>query len=178
MNRLVLVRPSYEYQKQIVETMEEWSEYNATHDTNRSPGAIFYSDWHNFDEYLRHFDQQEHHPKEGHVPSTTYFALDKERNIMVGAISIRHYLNEDLRNGGGHIGDEIRPSERRKGYATEMISLALTMCRKLKIEKVMMSCNDYNIGSRKSIIKNGGVYEKTVLDDGENLEIYWIDLSK
>ena len=97
---------------------------------------------------------------------------------MVGAISIRHYLNEKLRNSGGHIGDGIRPSERRKGYATEMIALALIKCREMGIDRVMMSCNDDNIGSRKSIISNGGVLERTVQDDDEVLEIYWIDSEK
>ena len=66
-----------------------------------------------------------------HVPSTTYFALDLDRNIFVGAINIRHYLNEKLLKDGGHIGDGVRPSERRKGYATEMIRLALPICKEL-----------------------------------------------
>ena len=60
---------------------------------------------------------------------------------------------------GGHIGDGIRPSERRKGYATAMIGLALEECRKLGINKVLMTCDKTNIGSAKSIMNNGGVLE-------------------
>ena len=54
-----------------------------------------------------------------------FSVLDLDRNIFVGAVNIRHYLNENLCKSGGYIGDGIRPSERRKGYATAMIGLAL-----------------------------------------------------
>ena len=70
---------------------------------------------------------------------------------------IRHKLNESLLKNGGHIGDGVRPSERRKGYATEMIRLALEECKKIGIDRVLMVCYKDNIGSRKSIINNGGV---------------------
>ncbi len=84
------------------------------------------------------------------------FCLDKDRNIFVGAVNIRHVLNDALLRGSGHIGDGIRPSERRKGYATAMIALALEECKKLGIKKVLMTCDKNNIGSAKSIINNGG----------------------
>ena len=58
-----------------------------------------------------------------------------------------------------------------------MIGLALDKCKEYGIDKVLISCNEDNIGSKKSIIKNGGVYERTVLDNGKNLELYWIDLN-
>ena len=75
---------------------------------------------------------------------------------MVGAVNIRHKLNEYLLQYGGHIGDGIRPGERGKGYATRMIGLALEECKKLGIRKVLMVCDKENIGSAKSILKNGG----------------------
>lgn len=62
----------------------------------------------------------------GWVPDTTLFCLDKDRNIFVGAVNIRRYLNDELLRTGGHTGDGIRPGERGKGYATVMIALALT----------------------------------------------------
>lgn len=79
-----------------------------------------------------------------HVCTTTFFCLDEERNIFVGAASIRHTLNEGLLATGGHIGDGVRPSERRKGVATAMIGLALEECRKLGIEKVLICCDKNN----------------------------------
>lgn len=70
----------------------------------------------------------------------------------------------------------MRPSERRKGYATEMIALALDECRKLGIEKVLMVCNKENTGSAKSIRNNGGVLENEINVEGETVQRYWIQL--
>ena len=112
-----------------------------------------------------------------YVPSSLYYAYDDERNIMVGAVNIRHYLNDKLMFDGGHIGDGVRPSERRKGYATKIIALALDECKKLGIDKVLITCNKDNIGSKKSIINNGGILENEVIDeDGEKVLRYWINL--
>ena len=122
--RLTLIKPSIEYKKQIVEMLDEWVEYNNTHDTNRSPMAIF-RDYSDFDAYVESLEADATNPKPGFVPASTYFALDVERNIVVGAVNIRHYLNEGLLQGGGHIGDGVRPSERRKGYATYMLNEAV-----------------------------------------------------
>lgn len=91
-------------------------------------------------------------------------------------MNIRHYLTDALLYTGGHIGDGVRPSERRKGYATAMIALALDECRKLGLDRVLMTCDKTNVGSAKSIIKNGGVLENEVLDDGVLEQRYWIDL--
>ena len=79
--------------------------------------------------------------KDGLVPDSVFFLLDMERNILLGAVNIRHYLNDYLLQYGGHIGDGIRPSERGKGYATEMIRLALIECKRLGIDKVLMVCD-------------------------------------
>ncbi len=70
----------------------------------------------------------------------------------------------------------MRPSERRKGYATAMIALALDECRKLGIEKVLMVCNKENTGSAKSIQNNGGVLENEINVEGETVQRYWIQL--
>ncbi len=104
------------------------------------------------------------------------FCLDEDRDTMVGAVNIRHYLNEYLLKYGGHIGDGIRPSERRKGYVTKMISLALEECKKLGMDKVLLVCDKDNIGSVKSIINNGGVLENEVLKEGKLIQRYWIML--
>ena len=174
--QIILVKASNEYRTQIIEMLDEWSEYNATHNANKSPSAIF-RDYQDFDSYIECFKKMETNPEKHLVHASTYFALDTTRNIMVGAVQIRHYLNEHLRLGGGHIGDGVRPSERRKGYATEMIGLALEECKKLGIDKVMMSCSATNLGSKKSIINNGGVLDGTFIEDDEVCERYWIDLS-
>ena len=97
---------------------------------------------------------------------------------MVGAVNIRHRLNETLLRNGGHIGDGVRPSERKKGIATKMIALALEKCKELGIKKVIMVCDKDNIGSAKSIINNGGVLENEIEADGVINQRYWIDITK
>ena len=78
---------------------------------------------------------------------------------------------------GGHIGDGIRPSERRKGYATLMIKLALEECKKRGINRVLMTCDKDNIGSAKSIMNNGGVLENEIIgEDGKTIQRYWINI--
>lgn len=172
--QLKLVKASQKYQKEIIEMLEEWIQYN--HDNpqaNTSPSAIFKNDYHDFDNYVSHLDCLE--PKDGLVPDSTFFCLDEERNIMVGAINIRHDLNEWLLQYGGHIGDGIRPSERRKGYASKMIELALTECKKLGIHQVLMICDKDNIGSAKSIVNNGGILENEIIHDQKVIQRYWIE---
>ena len=174
--KLKLVQLSHDYQKQLNEMLGEWIVFNASHDTNRSPWAIFKNDYHDFEKYLENLDFKE--LKDGHVPTSTFFALDVERNIFVGAINIRHRLNERLLLDGGHIGDGVRPSQRQKGYATEIIRLGLQECKKLGINRVLMVSDKDNIGSRKSITRNGGILENEIEADGKIEQRYWIDLSK
>ena len=128
------------------------------------------------DYYLENLEHKE--PKEGKVPDSVFFLLDEERNILLGAVNIRHYLNDYLLKYAGHIGDGIRPSERRKGYATEMIRLALLACQKMGIDKVLMVCDKSNTASAKSIINNGGVLENEFEDEKNNIQQrYWIDVN-
>jgi predicted acetyltransferase len=86
-------------------------------------------------------------------------------------------LNESLFLNGGHIGDGVRPSERRKGIATKMIALALDECKNLGITKVLMVCEKENIGSAKSIQNNGGILENEIEVDGVIEQRYWIELN-
>lgn len=88
----------------------------------------------------------------------------------------RGYVSMEKLKTGGHIGDGIRPSERRKGYATAMIALALDECKKLGISRVLMCCDKDNVGSVRSIIKNGGVLENEVEGNGHIVQRYWIQL--
>jgi len=107
------------------------------------------------------------------VPSTTYFGVVNSR--IVGTVDIRHKLNDYLQKFGGHIGYGVRPSERRKGYATKMLSHALEECRKLGLEKVLLTCDKGNEASAKTITKNGGILEnELVQDDGRITQRYWI----
>ena len=172
---LKLIKLTKEYEKQLGEMIDEWKEDQEKNGTNRSPWAIFKNDYHDFDYYLEHLEIKE--AEDGKVPDSTFFLLDTERDRLLGAVNIRHYLNEALLKDGGHIGDGIRPSERRKGYATEMIRLALLECKKLGIDRVLMVCDKDNTGSAKSIVKNGGILENEIKDLEGNIEQrYWIEI--
>ena len=112
------------------------------------------------------------------VPATQYIFVRETDGKVVGMLQIRHYFNEYLEKYAGHIGYSVIPGERRKGYAAQMLSLALPECRALGIRRVLISCSKDNEGSRKTILKNGGVYESTVYEPeaGLYLERYWIDV--
>ena len=168
---LKLVKLEEKYKNQLFDMMNEWNKVGE----KIIPYAIRKNDYHNFEEYLEKLEVKDN--KEGLVPDSTYFCLDTEKNIFVGAVNIRHYLNESLLLDGGHIGDGVRPSERRKGIATKMIALALEECRKLGIKKVLMVCDKDNIASAKSIQNNGGILENEVeQEDGEIVQRYWIEV--
>ena len=167
--KLKLVKLETKYRSQLNNMLDEWYSY----DEEIIPYAIRKVDYHNFDRYIDSLELKD--AKNGLVPDSTFFCLDEERNIFVGAVNIRHYLNENLLLNGGHIGDGIRPSERRKGIATQMIALALDECKKLGIDKVLMVCDKNNIGSAKSIINNGGLLENEIEVDGIVKQRYWIN---
>lgn len=172
---LKLIKLTKAYEAQLGEMIDEWKRDQELNHTNRSPWAIFKNDYHDFDHYLEQLELKT--ATKDKVPDSVFFLLDTKRDRLLGAVNIRHYLNDALLKEGGHIGDGIRPSERRKGYATELVRLALEECRKLGISRVLMTCDKDNIGSAKSIVKNGGVLENEFVNaDGQIEQRYWIDL--
>lgn len=110
------------------------------------------------------------------VQADTFFLVREESIKILGAINIRYVLNEYLFNYGGNIGYGIRPTERNKGYAAEMLKLALEICRGKEMDKVLITCDKSNIGSAKTIIRNGGIFENEVIKDVELVQHYWIKL--
>lgn len=168
--KLRLVKLNASYKKHLYDMMDEWC---ATGE-KIVPYSIRKNDYRDFEYYCDNLDLSE--PRDGLVPDSTFFCHDEERDIFVGAVNIRHYLSERLLLNGGHIGDGVRPSERRKGIATAMIGLALEECKKLRITRVLMVCDRDNIASAKSIINNGGVLENEIVVDGVTEQRYWIDL--
>lgn len=115
---------------------------------------------------------------EGRVLATQFLAVREADGKLVGMIQVRHYFNEYLEKYAGHIGYSIRPGERRKGYAKEQLRLALSFCKELGLDKVLIACEPDNPASRRTILANGGVYECTVHEPGEDIDLerYWIAL--
>lgn len=118
------------------------------------------------------------HPVPNNVPSTQYIAVRESDNCLVGMIDLRHNINHPLLSlYGGHIGYSVRPNERRKGCATKMLTLCLEKARELGLPRVMVTCDEDNIGSERTILNNGGEYQTTVTaEDRERVKRYWIEL--
>ncbi len=111
---------------------------------------------------------------DGFVESSTFWLVNN--NILIGAIDVRHRLNEYLSFRGGHIGYGIRPSERKNGYASLMLSLALKECEKIGLSKILITCSKSNIGSAKTILNNGGILDSEDFDNDDVFQRYWITL--
>jgi len=112
----------------------------------------------------------------GHVASTLLFAFVDKR--IVGRTSIRHRLTDDLARTGGHIGYAIVPEFRRRGYATTILRMSLQIARELYgIHRVLVTCDDDNVASIRTIEKNGGVLENVIEgpDVARPKRRYWID---
>ena len=92
--------------------------------------------------------------KPGYVPESIFWLVEGQHYL--GEITIRHSLNQALRREFGHIGYEVTHSERRKGYGTRMLAMALKKTRTIGLQKVLVTCDTGNIGSRKIIEANGG----------------------
>lgn len=129
--------------------------------------------WEDFGEYLRDNIQMARGIglPEYYVPQTIYWLYADDE--PVGIVKLRHFLNDNLRKQGGHIGYCIKPSARGKGYGTRILAEILHEARRIHIPEALLTCNEDNLRSRRVIEANGGVMEKT--DDGKCY--YWIELS-
>lgn len=174
--KIKLVFPTEEYKTKVEEYLQEFFE-NGEFEL-AGDGELDKSK--DFDLWLQTIrnDVSGDTVEKGRVPATIFFAVRIKDNKVVGNIQIRHYLNDYLLKYGGHIGDSVRPAERKKGYATEMIRLGLEECKKLGINKVLMTCSKDNVASRKSILNNGGVLENEILENDKITQRFWIELEK
>lgn len=133
----------------------------------------------NFADFIQILDNYEKANVDKQYASQTSYFVVNENNKLIGGASIRHYLTIDGYNYGGHIGYGVRPSEREKGYGTQILKLALEEAKKLKIYKVLLVCLETNMGSNKVIQKCGGILENQVKDSDDSIiNRYWIDISK
>lgn len=168
---LKLIKPSMKWEEKHIDFINEWNnnKEEVTPFAVRLNGRKYYS----WLENIRKNEKKETTPSEW-VPASTYYLINEEE--IIGAVNIRHKLNDYLFNYGGHIGYGIRPSERKKGYATKMLQLTLPIAKEIGLDKVLLVCNKDNIASAKTIQKNNGVLENEVMEDRKIVQRYWIKL--
>lgn len=173
MDEIQLVRPDESYKEQILSYK---AEFLANHDSMDGTANLIH--FHAVEDWLIALkdNSSPETVREGLVPASTYLGVRTSDHRVVGMIDIRHELNDYLFNFGGHIGYSVRKSERCKGYATKMLALALKECKKLHINKVLVTCDKENLASSKTILHQGGVLENEVLEDGCITQRYWVQL--
>lgn len=123
---------------------------------------------------LRHQSDTSIQAKEGRVHATNWWIV--EDDTYLGAISLRHTLNDFLLDAGGHIGYGVRPTARRRGLATWALRAVLPSARSLGLTRVLVTCDDDNVGSARIIENNGGVLEDVRDTDLGRTRRYWITL--
>lgn len=171
-----LIRPSIEYGEQVMQYRAEMLENGDTIDGGaRLEEVESFAEWMDFENRLRRKYGEEY------VPSEIFLGIRPEDDKVVGIIDFRHPLSPFLQKYGGNIGYSVLPSERRKGYATAMLSLILPICRQYGETRVLLTCDGTNEASQRTIIKNGGILEDEVADDvglSESgiIQRYWISL--
>ena len=173
MEKIILVKPNLSYADEIIKYKEESLKESPL--INGSAGLNNFSSIEDWLEELKRRSSEATVP-EGLVPSSTYLGVREKDNYIVGMIDIRHYLNEYLTQVGGNIGYSVRKTERNKGYAKQMLKLALEKCKELKIKKVLITCDEDNIASEKVILSANAKFEDIRCIDDENKKRFWIEL--
>ena len=167
-----LVRPSRRYRDSFLEASDEFSPDEDTLVYERERAT---SDFDSFVSSVEEWSRGRDLPR-GWVASSTLWLVDDDEYI--GSVNIRHELTDWLLRFGGHIGYAIRPSRRRQGYGKLICRLALDEARSIGLERVLITCDADNIGSRKIIEANGGVFEDEAQEHDRVVpkRRYWIDL--
>ena len=173
--------PSIERKAEALEYLEEHvrfaSNQNGTGGLDKCLKGLTYEEW--LDNVIK-CQEKNYAESKGKVAATTYFTIRESDNKIIGMVNFRHYLNEYLKNFGGHIGYGIRPTERRKGYAKIQLYLVLLEAQKMGIDKVMVDCVDTNEASKKVIKSLGGVFEREVYEENKKVTLhnYWINVDE
>jgi len=173
MDKCMLIKPDLSYESDIQLFRKEMLGANSSMD---GTGPLQRMD--NIKEWLE-FNQsceKEETVPENWVPCEQYIYVRKVDNKIVGMIQFRHHFNMFLEKYGGNIGYSVRPDERRKGYAKQMLAACLKICKAYGLEDVLITCIQGNEGSKRTILANYGIYESTIYcePDDVNLERYWI----
>lgn len=178
MDNITLIESTPEYAEQVWQFRQEVFDYDKN-SGSQFAGCLSLDEATSAEEWIRlcqlRKDETTCKQTGVDVPSTTYFAIRKNEDRLVGIIDLRHHINHPiLGTWGGHCGYTVRPSNRGYGYAKEILRLNLRNAKGLGIDKLLITCHSDNTASEKTILANGGVYEKTITVDGTEIKRYWI----
>ena len=136
-------------------------------------GQAGYADYDAWLRGMRNRHSGQNLPK-GYVREDFFLCYEPEK--LVGVFSLKFELTEYLKNFGGHIGYAVRPSERRRGLASQMLAQGLRLAKDCGLTRVLCVCDEDNLASEKVIVKNGGVLENALYDPVEQVRVrrYWI----
>ncbi len=169
---LFLAEPSVTYRDSFIQSVQEFqTEGRQLHYDLKSIASDFAA----FVQKL-HDKKDRSKLKPGIVPGSDFWLIDT--NEFIGGLSLRYELNENLLKMGGHIGYEIRPSKRRQGYGTQILRLGLEKAKQIGLHRVLVTCDEDNIGSKKIIEHNGGIFENAIEIEGDPVMKlrYWIEI--
>ncbi len=167
-----LTEPSERYQASYLEALQE---FQAEGRHLEPPLEEIAADFARFVQHLR--ELADHTKlKPGWVPGSDFWLIDG--SDYIGRLSLRHELNEHLLQMGGHIGYEIRPSRRRQGYGKLILKYGLDRAKTFGLERVLLTCDEDNLGSRKIIESQGGMLENIIELERWPVPVcrYWISL--
>lgn len=172
-NEIHLIRPTLDLKEEALAYREEHFQHGET----VIYGSELFDKTESYEEWLSSVTRNTD-PKtvnENWVITDTFFAVRKSDGRIIGIIDLRHTLNEFLKDLG-NCGYSVRPSERKKGYATEMLRQLIQAAKEAEMKELHISVEKENAASIKVIKKNGGVYERSFSFEGETADIYKIDV--
>ena len=170
---LYLAKPSLKYKEQIMDFRQEFiSNQEIAYGTQHLYDYNSLEDW---IEQLR-LNEKEETVESGRPPSYEFMAIRKEDGKIIGMINVRYNLTDDMLIYLGHIGYCVRKSERRKGYAAEMLRLALLEAKKIGLDKVLLTVDSDKTASIATMKKNGAILENEVPYNNKITQRYWIEL--
>ena len=167
-----LVRPTAQFKNSYLAAISELRAYKLNSSIDFDLAEM------DFDDFVRTLNDRAEGKglPEGYVPDSIFWLVDNDE--FVGDVRIRHRLNDHLLHVGGHIGYYIRESKRGQGYGNKTLAMALPKAKELGILRVLITCDETNVASRRIIEKNGGILEdkRPNPEGGPDKLRFWISL--
>ncbi|MBD0386949.1 MAG: GNAT family N-acetyltransferase [Nostoc sp. C3-bin3] len=173
---LELIAPTFDLYSEFLEMLAEYQQTDEFRLFDHNNSTLIQE---NFSAYIQYLENNSKgiDLKPGFVPATTFWLVTNSK-IILGESQLRHWLVPTLEHRGGHIGYMIRPSQRNKGYGTQILAMTLEKARNIGLSRVLLNCNQDNLASARIIQKNQGkLASEGFLENSDTvISRYWIDL--